>query len=104
MDGLSPDEWSGVCLGDFLNRRFVPNHALAMCLKREQFEGVEADAETALRDRYIRKLHLVKNEETEAETSDNNGGAENNANTTEEVTPEDTTTTVMPRCFSFFCS
>lgn len=45
------------------------------------------------RDRYIRKLHLVKNEETEVETSDDNGGAENNANTSEEVTPDDTTTT-----------
>ena len=54
VDGLPSDEWSGVCLGDFLNRRFVPNHALARCLKREQFEGVEADAETALR--YLKGL------------------------------------------------
>ena len=54
VEGLPAEFRSGVRLGDVKNGRFEPSHALAMCLKKDDFDSVEVDEKTALN--YLRGL------------------------------------------------
>lgn len=54
VKGLPSEFRSGVRLGEVKNGRFEPSHALAMCLKKDDFESVEVDEKTALN--YLRGL------------------------------------------------
>lgn len=54
VDGLPAEFRSGVRLGEVKNGRFEPSHALAMCLKKDDFASVELDEKTALN--YLRGL------------------------------------------------
>lgn len=52
---------AGVKLGEVKNGRFEPAHALAMCLKPNEFNGLEVDEATAIK--YLRGLTFDCNEE-----------------------------------------
>ena len=45
---------AGVRLGEFLSNRFEPSHSLAMCLSKDEAEGIEVDENTAIN--YLRGL------------------------------------------------
>lgn len=53
-DNFPAELKAGVKLGEVKNGRFGPAHALAMCLKPNEFKGLEVDEETAIK--YLRGL------------------------------------------------
>jgi len=61
IDGLPAELKAGVKLGEVKGGRFEPAHALAMCLKPYEANGLEVDEETALK--YLRGLTFECNAE-----------------------------------------